>query len=470
MFFFYAICSLGALANPLPPRTIDIEPHRAKVDWTTAGAEAVQILSDYIQVNTVNPPGNETLGAEFLGSILTKEEIAFEISEIEPGRSNLVARLNATIETDEKPLCLLHHMDVVTVESDKWTPGIEPLSGKVDDTYIWGRGALDMKGMGVMELMTLIHLKRTNVPLRRDVILLAVADEEVMGLGIQHLIENNWPDLECGHVINEGGLGLKDMLFPGQTVYPISVGEKGNVWLKMWTSGDAGHGSTPRPNEAPRKMLAALNALENREIQVVIGPEMTQLLSNMGTAQGGFTGFVMNRRRLRNWLVKPKLMENPLTRAAIINTVHFTGASGANQPNVVPSEVYAQLDCRIQPGVNPEEFILELQEIVGPDVRFEVLAARPGNRSPMNDPVYHALARAAVEGEPNAVAGPVISVGFTDSIYVRPLGTRAYGFMPVALTAEEMKGFHGADERLSIENMEKGLYKLYSAVLEVVAQ
>jgi acetylornithine deacetylase/succinyl-diaminopimelate desuccinylase-like protein len=173
---------------------------------------------------------------------------------------------------------------------------------------------------------------------------------------------------------------------------------------------------------------------------------------------------------LRDLLVKPKLEANPLTHAAMMNTVHLTGFGGHNRPNVVASEVFAQFDCRILPGVDPKVFLSDLKRIAGEGVRFEVLAARGGNQSTMDDPVYRALARYAVEGESNSVAGPVISVGFTDSIYVRPKGTKAYGFMPVLLDEHEMNGFHGVDERLSQENLRNGTRKLYSAILEVVSE
>ena len=179
---------------------------------------------------------------------------------------------------------------------------------------------------------------------------------------------------------------------------------------------------------------------------------------------------VMRHPGLRNLLVKSKLKANPLTKAAMMNTIHLTGFGGHNRPNVVASEVFAQFDCRILPGVDPQEFIAELETIVGEDVRFDVLAARRGNQSTMDDPVYRALARYAVAGEQDAVAGPVISVGFTDSIYVRPKGTKAYGFMPVLLNEKEMNGFHGVDERISIENLRNGTRKLYSAIVEVVSE
>ena len=452
----------------LPPPAIDIQPYRTEIDWTAVEQEAAQLLSAYVQVDTTNPSGNETEGAIFLGQVLAEAEIEYEIHESSPGRGNLIARLEGG--DAEKPLCLLSHIDVVTAEPDKWPEDKQPLSGVISDGYIWGRGTLDMKGMGIMELMTMLLLKRQNVPLKRDVILIAVADEEVGGEGMQFLVDTYWDYLDCGQLINEGGLGLYDMLFEGQTVYPISVGEKGSLWLKMSAHGEAGHGSTPRPNEAPQYLLEALEALEARPIDAELSPSMQTFLASIGAHQGGAAGFVMQRPALANRLVKPKLMENPLTRAAVINTVHLTGLDGSNKPNVVPSEVSALLDCRLQPAVEPEEFLAWLKTMVGPNITFEVLGSQQGNLSDWDDPLYRALVRAATEDEPQSVAGPVISVGFTDSIYVRPMGTKAYGFVPIRLTAEDMTGFHGAQERLSVSELGLGTKKLYSAVLEVSAE
>ena len=451
----------------LEPTPQVLQTQLASVDWNAVGQEATKILSEYIQTDTTNPPGNELVGAQYLSTVLEQEGIESKIVLSAEGRGNLIARLPG--KGTEKPLCLLSHIDTVTYEAEKWTH--PPLSGHVDEQgYIWGRGALDMKSMGVMELMSMLLLKRNNISLDRDIILLAVADEEDGGTGMQYLVEHHWNELDCGTLINEGGLGLEDAIFPGQNMYPISVGEKGNVWLRMIAEGKSGHGSTPRPNEASEKLLRALDKIQSIPETTYIYPVLGQFLANVGAHKGGLMSMVMRQPSLRNLLVTPKLKANPLTKAAMMNTIHLTGFGGHNRPNVVASEVFAQFDCRILPGVNPEKFIAQLQKIAGNDVRFEVIAAREGNQSSMDDPVYRALARHAVAGEEDSVAGPVISVGFTDSIYVRPKGTKAYGFMPVLLNEQEMNGFHGVDERISIENLRNGTRKLYSAIVEVVSE
>ena len=197
---------------------MDTAPVENAINWKAVGDESTKILQDYIQVDTTNPSGNETRGAEFLGQILEKEGISYEIHESSPGRGNLIARLEADGEPEQGPLCMLSHIDVVTAEHEKWEQ--DPLSGVIEDGYIWGRGALDMKSMGVMELMTMLLLKRQNIALKRDVILLAVADEEVGGEGVRYLADTYWDYLQCEHVVNEGGLGLHDMMFEGTDGLP----------------------------------------------------------------------------------------------------------------------------------------------------------------------------------------------------------------------------------------------------------
>ena len=456
-------CALKVAPPPAAPTSAQAVTSR--INWDQAGREAAEILSGYIRVPTTHPPGNETAGAQVLGALLEAEGIPYEILESAPGRGNLVARLDSPTDS-AGPLCLLSHIDVVTAEPEKWST--DPLSGELRDGMVWGRGALDMKGMGVIELLTLVWLKRLEVPLRRDVVLIAVADEESGNEGAQFLVREHWDKLGCTHLINEGGIGLKDMLFDGQTVYPISVGEKGSLWLKMCARGEPGHGSTPVPNEAPAQLMDALNALEARTVKVTFDDSLYELFSAIGDDRGGLSGFILRRPFLVRTLLRPRLMKNPLTRAGLTNTVHLTGFSGIKEPNVVPAEVYAQLDCRTLPGTTPEAHLAYIQEIVGPDIGLEVISSMGGNVSTWTgDPLYEALVR-QVEAAGH-VAGPVISVGFTDSIYFRPRGVQAYGFVPFELTEAEMTTFHGNDERLSVDNLRRGLQMLLSAVLEVSA-
>ncbi len=187
-------------------------------DWAALGQETAELLSLYIQAGGKNPPGGETAAAAPLMAKLDAEGIPYELWEPVPGRGNLIARLEGG---DQPPLCLLSHLDVVPAEADRWS--VDPFGGAIQDGYVWGRGALDMKGMGAMELMAMVQLKRSGVRLDRDVILVAVADEEVDNAGVQQVMAR-WDELGCSHVLNEGGLGLRDLLFEGANLYAISSG------------------------------------------------------------------------------------------------------------------------------------------------------------------------------------------------------------------------------------------------------
>lgn len=461
----------GCAVTPLPEIAAPRGSARLydAVHWRRAGDEAVSVLQGYIRTDTTNPPGNETRGAEYLGAILAKEGIPYEILENAPGRGNLVATLKADRE-EEAPLCLLSHIDVVTAEEKTWAPGKGPLSGAIDGGYVHGRGALDMKGLGTLELMTMVWLKRLAVPLRRNVVLLAVSAEESDSAGIQFLVDHHWGKLRCGHVVNEGGLGIEDLLQKGQTVYTISVAEKGTLWLRMTAHGEAGHGSTPVPGRAPERLVHAIEKLYARDPEPRVHPTLYELAARIGEATGGLTGFVLKRPALVRAFVLGKLMESPPARATLFDTCNVTGFEGKKEPNVIPTETSAILDCRVLPGTRPIDLFVELRKTVDdPLVSFEILDRSEPAESTWDDPFFSALARHAKDGRPNVVAGPALSPGYTDSLYLRRKGARAYGFTPFEVSQEEMKGFHGKNERVSVANVHRGLRALFRAVVDVAA-
>jgi acetylornithine deacetylase/succinyl-diaminopimelate desuccinylase-like protein len=456
-----------------PPGTLPPEPlgpYHTAVDWDSAGDEAAAILAAYLRVDTINPPGNESRGAEFLAEVLRREGIESTIHEHAPGRGTLVARLQGSGE--EPPFCMMSHIDVVTAEDEHWPEGKGPLSGTIDDDgMIWGRGALDMKGMGVLELMTMVWAHRLGLPLKRDLILLAVADEEIDNGGARYLVDELWDELQCGHMVNEGGFGVRDAFFDGQSVYAVSVAEKGVLWVKVIAHGEPGHGSTPRPGEAPTRLVRAIEQIEQRKVQPQYDTSMYDLMYHIGLTRSGLEKAVMTHPGAVRALLEGKLMANPATAAMLTDTVHLTGMEGANEPNVIPSAVAAIFDCRVLPDTDPLVVLAELEELVDhdPNITFEVLAARPGNASPWDDPFYAALTSHTVAGRDDAVAGPIVSVGFTDSIFFRARGTRAYGLIPFDITAEELTTMHGHRERVSVANVRDGLRILYSSIVDVSA-
>lgn len=463
--FAAALAADPAPSPPVPPHVVAA---RDRIDWAVAREEAVRTLSAYLQIDTSNPPGNEARGVEFLGAFLDREGIAWERVDLAPGRASLVARIPSANQAP--PLCLMHHIDTVTWEAEHWPADAQPLSGAVKDGAVWGRGALDMKGMGALEILVMAWIARLEIPLDRDVVLLAVADEEVENTGAAQLAEaERWKAIGCSHLMNEGGLGIEDALFEGQTIHAISVAEKGTLWVNLVAEGRAGHGSVPRPaEEAPDRLLRAMRAISRYEPDYAIDDSLYTLLANVGAHRGGFTGMVLQSRFLVRTLARGKLRANPTTDAAMQDTVHLTGMRGAEQPNVIPSRVVAQYDCRLLPGTTPEAHLERLKKLVKSidGISFEVIDERTSNGSPADDPLFRTIARYAVEGRPEAVAGPLLSVGFTDSLLFRPLGVHAYGYVPFEVAPDTADTMHGHGERVPVEQVGEGLRRMFSMVVD----
>ncbi|MFO0598186.1 MAG: M20/M25/M40 family metallo-hydrolase [Myxococcaceae bacterium] len=470
------LCFLVLATGCVAPRVVGpSNPALAKlsdaIDWNASGDEAVQLLSRYLQVDTTNPPGNETRGTEFIAAELRAAGLESTTWEFAPGRGSLMARLKATGTPEEKPLCLLSHVDVVSAEADQWPKDAQPLSGAIKDGFVWGRGALDMKGMGAIELMTMVLLARHHVPLKRDVILIAVADEEVANGGMHDVVDHHWPELDCGVLINEGGIGLPGILFEGQTVFPISVAEKGVLWLELVAKGEAGHGSTPVPGRAPGKLIDAAAKIQAREPKRTIHPALYELLARAGAQHGGFSGFVLNHPSLVDGLVTGKLMAVPPTRAAITNTCQVTGFQGrGSAPNVIPSQVSAIVDCRVLPSSSGDEVLAELRALLGPDIEVKVLQREPATESPWDDPFFEALERHLTHGRPDVVVGPALSPGFTDSNLARPKGVKAYGLVPFEINSELLGTMHGKEERVPVKEVKRGLEVLFRSVVDAAGK
>lgn len=459
-----------ALAAPETPERVGTPEHvetwRSAIDWTHATTEVSQWLSGYLQVDTVNPSGNEADGARYLASIAESEGLEHRIYDHGNNRASFAAWVRGSGEGG-KPLCLVSHIDVVPAELDRWS--FDPLSGQISDGMIYGRGALDMKGMGIAELATAVWLHRLGVPLERDVVVLAVADEEVDGMGMVTMLADHWDDIGCDTLLNEGGLGVRDAIFDGQVVHGISVAEKGNLWLRLIAEGKAGHGSRIEEGEAPGRLLEAMELLDRKyDHRYSIGPELRELLRRAGEHEGGFAGMVLKSKVLSNLLVKPKLMDASGTRAIMTNTLHLTGMGGAKNVNVLPSEVWAQYDCRLKPGVSPEEHLARLQEITDglEGIRWEVLASKAANSSSWETPFFETIAHYATEDRPDGVAGPILSPGFTDSIFARPYGIDAYGYEPFVLSEEQILSMHGHDEAIPVSELGEGTRRMLSMVLD----
>ena len=325
-----------------------------------------------------------------------------------------------------------------------------------------------MKGAGALQLQVFRMLHRLDQPLKRNVVFIAVADEEVANGGVRQLIADHWSDLQCTHAINEGGIGLRDLIFENQNLYTISVGEKGVLWVRVTAKGEPGHGSTPRPSQSPSILLEALKKIESTPPQYAPPESFYTLTSIAGKARGGLIGGLLQYPFVVKRLLKRKVLSNPISAAGTTNTINLTGFDGAMSPNVVPSASSALLDIRVLPGTSTSDMLDMLHERIDDErVHLEVLTAHEAEVSPIDDPVYQALARHSERTAPDAVAVPAISVGFTDSVFLRQKGVHAYGLVPFMVTGEELMGMHGNNEHVSLENIATGLRIYWGALLEL---
>src|SRR5579872_7407975 len=230
--------------------------------WTVAQQqdEATRLLQEYVRIDTSNPPGDTRKAADFLAALFEREGIPVTRYESAPGKAIVYARLKATRGPAGKAIVLLHHMDVVPADRTQWK--VDPFAGLVQGNELWGRGAFDMKGQGVAQILAFLRLKRERVPLSRDVILLAEPDEEVGGaMGARWMIANHFAELDPEYVIDEGGFGSRDLFAANKLVYGISVAEKKIVWLKVRAEGVAGHGSQPHDQNPNDRLVRALGRL-----------------------------------------------------------------------------------------------------------------------------------------------------------------------------------------------------------------
>lgn len=438
--------------------------------WKAWEEEAVTLLSRYIQIDTTNPPGNEIKAAQFFKEIFDREGIETQIIESAPRRGNVYARLRSN--GSKKPLLLLNHMDVVPADSRLWKE--PPFSGVIKDGYVWGRGALDMKGPAIIELMALLALKREKTPLKGDVIFLGTADEEAGGaMGAGFLLEKR-PDLfnGVGLVLNEGG-GIR-LGGDGKVLnYNVTVSEKTPLWLRLTAAGTPGHGSTPGSNLAVNKLVAALGRVMRYQSPIKVLPEVQKFYAD--------TAHLEPEERRRRYLDLQTSLEDPAfaaeftkdppNNARVRNTIAITGLKGSDKVNVIPARASAEIDVRLLPGEDPKVFMEELRKVIADDsIKMDAILSFPAATSPPHPEAMKAITELAKthDGGP-PVFSPLVR-GFTDCHFFRAREIPCYGFMPMRTTASGDALVHGIDERVSVENLRSGIRMMYELVRKLVAE
>lgn len=427
---------------------------QSQVDLGALQDEAVQWLQEYIRVNTVNPPGNEIRGAEFFARIFDAEGIHYEIAESAPGRGNIWARLEGG---SEPGLVLLHHMDVVPADERFWTT--DPLSGELRDGYIYGRGALDTKTSGILHLATFLALHRSRTPLNRDVVFLATADEEAGGFfGAGWLVENR-PELfaNIGFLLNEGGGGS---IVEGLVRFGVEVTQKVPYWLRVSATGEPGHGSSPRASYASLVLIEALDNLRRHEFEARLIPAVDEYFKGM--AESHPEPWRSRFRDFATAISEPSVLRelqiyNPFLHTLTRNTCSITRFEGSGKINVVSPEVWAELDCRLLPDQDPDEWLSELQGVLGPEIEVEILMGFTPAVSSTDTDLYRTIREVTLETFPDASFVPTVLGGFTDSHFFRDLGIVSYGYEATATPTQDNAGVHGNDERVTEANVRRGV-------------
>jgi acetylornithine deacetylase/succinyl-diaminopimelate desuccinylase-like protein len=450
----------GALAGQASTAPVAARP----VDWAALQTEGVDVLRRYLRINTSNPPGNELETARFLQAILAKEGIEATIldtAELGAGRANLYARLKGN--GSKRAIALVQHMDVVPVTPAYWT--VPPFNGDVKDGFIYGRGALDMKGEGVAHLMALIALKRSGVPLTRDIVFVANADEELGSTGGIVFVERHADLLkDVEYLFTEGGANVYRN---GKLeYYSVGVAEKRTFWQKLTVKGTPSHGSRPtRANPVPR-LVAALDRIARFETPLHVTPGVEKFFRDISRTYSGSRADYLRdvRTALNDPAAREWILSDVYWNAILRNTISLTGLTGSNKTNVIPAEASAEIDVRLLPDQSPDSMLATLRRIVADTaVHFQtLLAPKPPFESPVETDLFRAVERAARERDPGAFVTSSMMTGATDRPSYRRLGIVAYGLDPFRVeAADEQRGVHGNDERLSVENVGFGIRFLY---------
>lgn len=457
----------GALVSPALANTTS--------ENASVASRAPALLQTMIRIPTVNPPGAEIGAAKFLGSILAEEGLAYEIFESAPGRANLYARIKGSGEGGGA-VVLLSHLDVVPAASEGWDH--PPYEGVIEDGVLYGRGALDCKGLGVVQALAFIETARREKPLLRDTILLATADEETGGrFGAGWMLREH-PELFEGveFVLNEGGFVSQEPQRP--RLFSFNAAEKGPCWFRVIADGEPGHGSRPARDTAPARLIRALSNLLEWQRPWQVLPVVQDYFSALADFEPDLDR-ALAYGDLRSSLADPAFHDwfvaEPSAAALIRDTLAPNVLMAGSKTNVVPSRSWADVDSRLLPGHDCPTFLDEVRaRIASEHLRVEPLAVNfPSSASPVSGPVFQAVKRLALEealrdGIQTGVL-PGLLTGFTDSHFFREQGIAAYGFSTLAVSSAERRSVHGPNERVQVKELERAVDRLVR-VLELVSE
>ncbi|HEX6536119.1 MAG TPA: M20/M25/M40 family metallo-hydrolase [Gemmatimonadaceae bacterium] len=451
-----------ASAIPTPARA----QRAGALDWNAIGDDAVHTLADYLKINTTNPPGDEIEGIHFLKRILEREGFEVQVLDTErtalgATRGNLYARLRGN--GSKKAIALVHHIDVVPASRQFWH--VDPFGGQIEDGYVWGRGALDMKGEGIVQLMAMIALKRSGVPLDRDIVFIANADEELGSSGAETFVARHADLLkDVEFLLTEGG---DNPVENGKLQYfGVSVAEKRTFWQRLTVKGVPSHGSRPTKQNPVPRLVAALDRIAHYETPLHVTPGVAKYLRDIsGEYSGEQRAWLADARAaIRDPRARAWLTSNVYWNAILRNTISLTVLSASNKTNVIPPEATAELDIRLLPDADPDRFLATLKQVVNDTaVHFTpIVSPKAPMENPIDTDLFRAIERASRERRPGTLVTTPMLTGATDRPYYRALGIITYGLDPFLVeSADSQRGVHGNDERVSVENVKFGVRYLY---------
>lgn len=423
----------------------------------------VELLQELLRFDTTNPPGNETACIEFVRSRLEDAGCETELHAKDPARPNLVSRLRGG---DAPPLLLQGHVDVVTTAGQDWRH--PPFAGAIEDGYIWGRGALDMKAGVAMLVDAFLRAKREGVQLPGDVLLVVLADEEAGGdLGARFLVEER-TELFAGMRYALGEFGGFTLHLGGKRFYPIQVAEKQICWLKATIRGPGGHGAFVQRGGAVARLGKLLCDLDRKRLPVHVTPVVREFVERIAAELPRKDAIVLRS------LLKPRLTDAALrllgdnaatTEPMLRNTVNATIVRGGEKINVVPSKIVVELDGRALPGFTPDQLIAEVQTIAGDDIELELVRHDPGPAAP-DLGLFNTLAGVIRELDPGGIPVPLLQIGVTDARFFGRVGIQNYGFLPLRLPEDFIftRSIHAADERVPVAAVEFGAEAVFRAI------
>jgi len=421
----------------------------AEPNWPQVEDHAIAFLQQYVRIPTINPPSDTTQSAKLIQSELAAAGIEATLYQSGPkGQTNLIARLPGR-DHNKRPLLLLNHMDVVPVDASRWKEN--PFGAEIKNGELWGRGSLDMKSTGVMQLTALVLLKRLGIVPQRDIVFVSTCDEETGGvLGAQWMIEHHWDEMNPEYVMDEGGVGSHDVYAPGKLVFGIAVGDKQVLWLRLRASGIAGHGSQPNPDNANDILLRAIEQAKTFPRSAKPNPIVTEMHDALGT-------FASNK------------FMNAIQQNTISVTSLRSGVGDPPKANVIPSLAEATLDCRLLPGQNAAEFISEIKaRINDPRIGVEQISRDPDDPklSSTDTPLYQAISKSIRGQNPDAVVIPIVVPFGTDASKFRVRGVNSYGIMPMIIDTQTLATMHSDSEHIPLDQFTRGLH-IYFDILRL---